>query len=94
MKITIGELALVMDMNQPAVTKAVKALVEKQALTKQADENDGRIVHLSITDEGLQLLNRAREASFPVIGQGFAGLDDGELEHLNNLLLKVKKEIS
>ena len=91
---TIGQLAKTMDMNQPMVTKAVKPMVEKGWLKRQADENDARVTLISLTQEGVMQLQAAQQASFPVIQQGFAGLSDDDLGQLVNLLGKIKHELN
>lgn len=88
---TIGNLAKIMEMNQPAVTKAVKALVDKRALAKKADDNDARVTYVTITPDGQELLGQAQQAAFPIIAEGFSHLSDEELSQLNLLLDKVKQ---
>ncbi|MDN4500788.1 MarR family transcriptional regulator [Alteromonadaceae bacterium BrNp21-10] len=91
---TISSLARVMEMNQPAVTKAVKALVDKNALSKVADDNDARVTHLFMTPAGFKLLDQARQITFPLLVHNFAGLEDDELVLMNSMLEKIKGQLN
>jgi len=64
---TVGQLVNVIEMNQPAVTKAVRLISDHAWIKRVADTKDTRVVNLFITELGLQQLNKARQASTPVI---------------------------
>ena len=87
---TITELAKVMGINQPGVTKAVNALVDKRCLIKENFAEDARVKLVKITSAGLSLLNQARAACYPVIEQVFGVLDDTELQAFTGSLNKIK----
>lgn len=90
---TITDLAKVMGINQPGITKAVNALVEKGCLEKENFSDDARIKHLKITEAGLGLLNQARYACYPAIEQAFGVLETGELASFMESLHKLKKHL-
>jgi len=83
---TISHLAESMKMNQPAVTKAVKAMVMAALLRREKDESDARVTHLYITEQGLARLMEARVRCLPILHQAFKGLEPEELALLNTLL--------
>lgn len=87
---TITELAKVMGINQPGVTKAVNALVDKGCLIKQDFAEDARIKLIKITQAGLNLLNQARAECYPTIEQAFGVLNDAELQAFTGSLNKIK----
>lgn len=90
---TITDLAKVMGINQPGITKAVNALVEKGCLEKESFSDDARIKHLKITDAGLALLNQARYTCYPAIEQAFGVLETDELASFMGSLHKLKKHL-
>ncbi len=90
---TIGKLAQVMEMNQPAVTKAVKVMVSRGWMRKKQDENDARVFLVSITKGGLKQLDLAREASTPLLVSTLGELSKNDLGQLNKLLIKLKKTL-
>jgi len=88
---TISELANVMEMNQPGITKLVVNLTAKSALTSLVDEFDKRKRHLSITKQGLQLCNEVMLRLQPDISLCFSDWSDQELQQLlenNEKLMK------
>jgi len=88
---TISELANVMEMNQPGITKLVMNLTAKSALTSRADEFDKRKRHLSITRQGLQLCTEVMQKLQPDISLCFNDWSDQELQQLlenNEKLMK------
>ena len=90
---TIGKLAQLMQMNQPGITKAVKAMVENNWLRKQADSEDARISLASITQEGLAQLDKARMVNVSLLDAIFGSLQKQELIDLNTLLEELKANI-
>lgn len=90
---TISQLVRVMEMNQPAVTKAVKAMVARGWVSKRQNENDARVFFVSITDKGTQQLNLAREASTPLLEQTLGDMPENDLDQLNVLLKALKTRL-
>ncbi|PKF63433.1 MarR family transcriptional regulator [Psychromonas sp. psych-6C06] len=77
---TISELAQVMEMNQPGITKLVASLLDKAALIATTDEFDKRKRHLSITKQGLNLCAEVMQKLQPDISLCFTDWQDEELE--------------
>ena len=91
---TISELTKVMEMNQPAVTKAVKSMVNKGWIRREADPDDARVTHLFVNENGLHQLAKARELCFPLISDAFTGFDNAELDQLQVSLAKLKDTLA
>lgn len=87
---TITELAKVMGINQPGITKAVNSLVDKRCLVKEDFAEDARVKLVKITGAGLALLNQARAVCYPDIERTFGALNDAELEAFTGNLNKLK----
>lgn len=88
---TVLGLAQTMQMNQPAVTKAVQAMEARGWVKKRKCKKDARVSYLGITDEGRNHLGRAQQECLPVLEKTFGGLDESELRQLIDLLQKINK---
>ncbi|SRR6266446_6797292 len=58
---SMGELAELVLMNHPALTKTVDRIVSRGLVHRRADPTDSRRVLVYITDRGLELMARLRE---------------------------------
>jgi DNA-binding MarR family transcriptional regulator len=58
---SMGELAELVLMNHPALTKTVDRMVSRGLVHRRADPTDSRRVLVYITDHGLELMARLRE---------------------------------
>lgn len=88
---TVLSLAQVMQMNQPAVTKAIQAMEGRGWIAKNKSTTDARVSHLIVTPAGRDHLHQAQQACVPLLAQTFGGLELAELDQLTNLLLKINK---
>jgi len=79
---TISQLATVMTVNQPGLTKASKNLLDNQWLRREEDARDARIKHLFITKEGLSVLTEAKESTLPLLTEVYSSLSDEALSSM------------
>lgn len=87
---TISQLVQVMNINQPGITKATSAMIEKGWMRKKEDLADARIKHLFITPKGLRAIDKAKVATFPLLVDAFSRLSDDALESFNAHLEHLK----
>ena len=90
---TITELANVMEMNQPAVTKAIKAMEILGWIERAQDPMDARSSRVALTIKGKSEMAAAQEACMPLLTEAFAGLDAGEMGQLHELLGKIRAQL-
>ena len=57
---TLGELAAAEQVRPPTMTRIVRGLEAQGLVTKDQDEDDGRVFRVSVTGRGRTLLQRAR----------------------------------
>lgn len=57
---TLGDLAAIEQVSPPSMSRAVGQLVEQGYVVRAADPDDGRLVRLSLTDEGMATVDRER----------------------------------
>ncbi|MDG6100844.1 MarR family transcriptional regulator [Dactylosporangium aurantiacum] len=87
---SVGDIAAAMEVNQPAVSKTLKTLVDRGAVTVQAAADDARRRDVSLTPLGGELIGQAMRAMHPDATVAFAGLDDTRLRDLVELLGEVR----
>ena len=87
---TITDLAKVMEMNQPGITKIVTVLLDRNLLRSRPDKIDKRKRHLTITPQGLKFCGDTFRSLLPEISHVFAEWNDSSLnefhEHLEKLM--------
>lgn len=88
---TVSQLAQVMNINQPGITKATSAMIAKGWMRKKDDSEDARHKHLFITPKGLRVLENAKVATFPLLVDSFSCLSDEELASFHNHLQLLKQ---
>jgi DNA-binding MarR family transcriptional regulator len=86
---TVTELAEVMEMNQPGITKIVTLLLDKGLLQSTPDKTDKRKRYLTISKKGLALCAEAFQSLLPDISQVFSEWDDRSLKQFHKQLEKL-----
>jgi DNA-binding MarR family transcriptional regulator len=87
---TIGAIADAMEVNQPAVSKTVKALADRGAVSVHLDPADARRRTIRLTPDGGALIGRAMQAMHPEATLSLTDLDDDRLGTLIELLRTVR----
>ncbi len=83
---TVTDLADVMEMNQPGITKIVTVLVNQDLLSSTPDQSDKRKRYLKITPKGLMLCRDTFQSLLPDISQVFGEWDDDSLKEFHEQL--------
>lgn len=86
---TVTELAEVMEMNQPGITKIVTMLINQGLLSSTADVLDKRKRFLKVTRKGLLLCGDTFRSLLPEISQVFSEWDDRSLKQFHQHLEKL-----
>ncbi|HDY7895441.1 TPA: winged helix-turn-helix transcriptional regulator [Vibrio vulnificus] len=79
---TISQLAEVMQMNQPGITKVVNKLSEMNLIEIRKDEQDGRKKWIRINHQGLDRVQSAFMSFLPTVDQCFEQWDEKQLEQM------------
>ncbi|ALC80243.1 MULTISPECIES: MarR family winged helix-turn-helix transcriptional regulator [Bacillus] len=95
---TSTELAQHFDVEKSAVTSIIKRLVDKKLISRRRDQNDRRVVYLSLTEEGRKLYDECEERIYKIVGNFISKFNDEEIsgfiktyEKLNRLLAEFEK---
>jgi len=91
---SVSQIAEAMEVNQPAVSKTLKALDEAGALTTERDPDDARRLVVRMTDAGHALLGQAEMAMHPAASAIFRDLDSRSLDQLVHDLEALAATIS
>lgn len=89
---TLGDLAEREQVRAPSMSRTVAGLVERELVTRTSDPADGRVVLLSLTGSGLDLLSRARaqrDAWMFARLEGLSEVDQQTLRDATALLAQV-----
>ncbi len=86
---TVTDLAEVMEMNQPGITKIVTMLIDKGLLSSTPDLLDKRKRFLKITGKGQLLCDDTFRSLLPEISQVFSEWDDRSLKQFHQHLEKL-----
>jgi len=85
----VSELANVMEMNQPGITKVVTQLVDKGLMLATPDTSDRRKKHLKITEKGLKICSITLNLFEPDIQNIYSSFANDELSELERHLEKL-----
>ena len=78
----LGELADVFSVSAPTMSKTVSTLEGRAWVQRRRSESDGRVVLVSLTPDGADLLARAEEYELARIEERLASLDEDDRERL------------
>ena len=89
---SMGDLAQLVLMNHPALTKMMDRMVSRGWVHRAADESDSRKVLVFITDEGLEFVARLRERVESYQESLFDSIGDRCADQLKKLLNTLIRE--
>jgi DNA-binding MarR family transcriptional regulator len=91
--ITLGKLADMEQVRPPTMTRIVNALEGERLILKTRGENDGRMVHLSATNQGRKLLLEARVRRVSLLANAIKKISEPEQANLVSALSTIQKLI-
>lgn len=89
----MGELAELVLMNHPALTKMIDRMVEEGWVTRGADARDNRRVIIEITNAGLKMYQKLHARAVRVNDDLMASLGRDGTEDLRDLLADVMRSL-
>jgi DNA-binding MarR family transcriptional regulator len=87
---SVSELADVRQISRSAVSQAVELLVEKGLITRRQEANDRRFVHLALTPQGEDLLNRVFQQNRVWMMEKMASISPEDLTRIIESLAMLK----
>jgi DNA-binding MarR family transcriptional regulator len=94
---TSTELAEVFDVKKSAITAIINRLTEKELIKRTRDENDRRVIYLTLTEKGADLFKKSEDNAQKLVESIITKFEDHEIkafietyEKLNHLLDNLK----
>lgn len=85
----VTALAELMGVKPSAITVMIDKLVGHGLISRQHQEDDRRVVLLSITDKGIQSVEQLKQQSNQIIGVYFSKCSPEEIENMVQTLEKI-----
>jgi DNA-binding MarR family transcriptional regulator len=92
-RLSAGELARQTLVTTGGLTLRVKRLEEEGYVRRERDPADNRMVHVELTQAGLELVDRAADAHFANLTQMLDGLTERERSSLARLLARLHQSL-
>lgn len=90
---TMSQLAAVLSVQPPTITKMVTRLSAQGFLRRAASETDGRLARVFLTDEGRALVETVDRSWKRLEREALVGLDEKDRKKLRKLLRQVEKNL-
>lgn len=90
----VTDLARAADLNPGAMTRLLDRLQEKGLVVRTADASDRRALNIEFTEAGQAIWKDIRQCGKRVLEVAMGGMDAGEREQLQRLLLQVRDNLS
>jgi len=88
--ITISGLAEILNLSKPSITEMVKKFIKLDCVYKKQCAEDGRVQYIYLTERG-ECIARFEDLEVKrLVAKMLESLDDGEINVLINILLKIK----
>ena len=88
-----SDIARALGITPPSLTHLSEKLVQKKLTVRLVDENDRRIIYLAITDDGIDMVNKAHTEGKALRENLFEKLTDEEVQQLLIIYEKLNKFI-
>lgn len=92
-KQTIQQIGNCILVSSGSMTYVIDKLEQRGLLCRNACPDDRRVIHVTLTDDGNELMNYIMPKYHEFINQMFEALDSDEAETLVNLMKKVKNKV-
>lgn len=76
---TSTELAEVFDVKRSAITAIVNRLTEKELIKRTRDENDRRVLYLTLSDKGTELFEKTEEKIHKLVESIIMSFEEAEI---------------
>ncbi|MEH7374672.1 MULTISPECIES: MarR family winged helix-turn-helix transcriptional regulator [Bacillaceae] len=92
-KQTIQQIGNCILVSSGSMTYCLDKLEQRGLLSRHACPDDRRVIHVTLTDDGNELMNDIMPKYHELVNQMFEALDSDEAETLVNLMKKVKNKV-
>jgi len=85
----VAEIGQRLEIARAQMTQLIEKLVDLGIVERQSDTNDRRIINISLTQQGILLLEEHKHTVEEAIRETMSSLSDDELEELSDSLRKL-----
>jgi DNA-binding MarR family transcriptional regulator len=89
-EITFSRLAEITRNSKPTITELINRFVRMECVFRERCPDDGRILYIRLTEKGQRIAKAEQAAMQRVIERMINSLDENELDHLVEILQKVR----
>lgn len=89
----VGEIASRLAIHQTTMSNLLNGLVRQGYIVKSRDENDQRVVKLTLSEDGKRLLEQAPKPARGLLPEALLQMDDAALSELNRGLCHLTDSI-
>ncbi|MEO5628788.1 MAG: MarR family transcriptional regulator [Thermomonas sp.] len=89
----VTDLARTAELNPGAMTRLLDKLEAKGLVAREADPDDRRALHISLTDSGRSIWRDIDQCGMRVRDAALAGMSDGERTALTTLMERVRDNL-
>ncbi len=86
----VSEIGRRISISKPQMTVMIDKLADSGLVMRKSDSADRRIIHISITESGRELLKRAREHIIANLKKKLSDLSDADIELMSRSLADIK----
>jgi DNA-binding MarR family transcriptional regulator len=87
----VNQTAVFLGVSKSAVTQLADQLEDKGLIVRNNDPQDRRVVHLSLTENGRQIMKKLARHKYDGVRAGIESLSDNEVEQFYKLITKMSK---
>lgn len=91
---TMSQLAQILAVQPPTVTKMITRLAAQGLVRRAASESDGRLARVHLTEEGRERIEDIDTAWKRLEKEALAGLDEKDRKRLRRLLREIERNLS
>lgn len=86
---TSTEIANTFGVGKSAITALVNRLFEKKLIVRKRDQKDRRVVYLSLTEKGIELVKQTEDEVYRFISEKLSHFSESDVEAFLNALEKL-----
>ncbi|TCP30558.1 DNA-binding MarR family transcriptional regulator [Scopulibacillus darangshiensis] len=88
---TSTQLAEAFLVKKSAITAIINRLIDKKMITRRRDQNDRRVIYLSLTDYGEEIYKQCEDKIHALVGSFITQFEPKEIELFLNTFEKLEK---
>jgi DNA-binding MarR family transcriptional regulator len=88
---SVSELSDCMSVSRPNISRAVDELVNEGLAQRERDAKDRRVVYLSLTEKGNELITQLHAENHTFMDDLFSDFTDEELNEMTSAFLRLEK---